>query len=326
MIQSIEDATATAGASLLRACAVAIALVVAVATPALGQPTSPPALVGLKRTVAVDVFGGAELTAGLVAADGLTAILTDVLIEDGRFVVVERMALSSIQTEQQLGQGGSSTAETAAQGSRLIGASLLVKGAITKYNPEAGGGGLKIGGPGGRLLGLGAGVRTRKTTVSVSLRVIDTTTGQVIATVNAEGIASAREADAGVLNNRDGSTIGASAFRGTSLGKAVEDAILKAVGQIVLDQSSSPWTGLVVDNRSGAIYINAGADQNVQPSMVFGVYRKGEVLTDPGTGAVLDVAMERLGSVRVETVREKLSIGQVIGGQPPARGDLLRAE
>ena len=72
--------------------------------------------------------------------------------------------------------------------------------------------------------------------------------------------------------------------------------------------------------------INAGAEQNVAPGMVFAVYRKGEALTDPGTGTVLEVEMTRLGRLRVDTVREKVSVASLIDGPPPARGDLLRAE
>lgn len=290
---------------------------------ALAQPAPRPAFTGLKKTAAVDVFGGAELTAGLVAADGLTALLTDVLIQDGRFVVVERAALTSIQTEQQLGQTGATTAETAAQSNRMIGARYLIKGAITKYNPNAGGGGLSIGGVGGGLLGAGA--RSKTATVTISLRLIDTTTGQVVSTVNATGSASSQGVDAGLVNKK-GATLGLNGFRETALGKACEDAIRKAVEKIVLDAGSIPWTGLVVDNRGGQIYLNAGADQNVQAGMVFTVFRQGETLTDPGTNAVLDVSFERLGTVRVETVRDKISIGQVIDGQAPARGDLIKAQ
>lgn len=313
--------------AILRTVVAALMLGGLFAAPALAQPAPAPAFAGLKKTVAVDMFGGAELTQGMVAADGLAAMLTDILSRDGRFVVVERQALSSLQTEQQLGQGGSTTAETSAQPSRLIGAALLVKGAVTKFNPNAGGVGLRIGGmPSGSKLGLGGGVGSRKTTLSVSLRLIDTTTGQVISTVNADGAASSREADAGVLNKFNGSTVGLNTFRGTSLGKAAEDAITKAVAQIALDAGKVPWSGLVVDVRSDAVIINAGADQNVQPGMTFGVYRKGEVLTDPGTGAVLDVAIDRLGALRVDTVREKVSTARLVDGQSPMRGDMLKSE
>ncbi|MDB5469582.1 MAG: putative Curli production assembly/transport component CsgG precursor [Caulobacter sp.] len=287
------------------------------------QAVPPPAFTGLKKTVAVDLFGGAELTAGQVASDGMTAMLTDVLINDGRFVVVERQSLTSIQTEQQLGQTGATTAETAAQSNRLIGARFIVKGAITKYNPSAGGGGVNVGGFGGGLLGAGASSKTA--TVTISLRLIDTTTGQVVSTFNGTGSASSQRADAGLVNSKGG-TLGLNGFRETSLGKALEDAIKKAVAKIGLDVGKIPWTGLVVDNRGGQIYLNAGADQNVQPGMAFAVFRQGETITDPGTGAVLDTSFERVGTVRVDSVREKISIGQMVDGQPPMRGDLLKAQ
>lgn len=305
---------------MLHALVLGLALMTLAAGPAFAQPGS------LKKTVAVDVFGGSELTAGTVSADGLTAMLTDILINDGRFVVVERQALASIQTEQQLGSSGGARVETAAASGGLTGANLVIKGAITKYNPNAGGGGLSIGGAPAGMFSAGAGLRTRKTTVSISLRLIDTTTGQVIATVNADGSASGQQADAGLINKTDGSTLGANTFRETAIGKAVQDAILKAVNQIVLNAGGVPWSGLVVENRGGQVYVNAGADQNVQAGMTFGIYRKGEALIDPGTGQVLDLAMERLGSIRIGTVREKFSIGQVVEGQEPSRGDLLKVE
>ncbi|MCR5879649.1 CsgG/HfaB family protein [Phenylobacterium sp. J367] len=305
----------------LFAVLLALAGGVAAATPSAAQA-------GLKKTIAVDSFGGAELTAGMVAADGLTAMLTDVLIADGRFVVVERAGLGAIQTEQQLGQSGSAGGETAAQSSRLIGAGLLVRGAITKYNPNAGTAGVRVSGlPGGALLGaMGGGLQNRKTSVAISLRLIDTTTGQVISTVAADGVAATQEADAGLANRSDGSTLGLNALKGTALGKAVEDAIKKAVERIALDAGAVPWSGLVVESRGPSVYINAGADQNVAPGMVFAIYRKGEALTDPGTGTVLDVEMTRLGRIRVDTVREKVSVASLVDGQAPARGDLLRAE
>ncbi len=302
----------------------ALTVGLAVAAPAAAQPA---VALGLKKTIAVDAFGGSELTAGLVAADGLAALLTDALITDGRFVVVERAGLTTIQTEQQLGQNGAAVAETAAQANRLIGASLIIRGAITKYNPTAGGSGLRVSGlRSGSSVGLGGGVQNRRTTMTISLRLIDSTTGQVISTVSAEGAATSRETDAGLLNRNSGQTVGLNTLRGSALGKAAEDAIKKAVNQIALDAGKTPWSGLVVEARGPSIFINAGADQNVQPGMTFGVYRKGEVLTDPGTGAVLDVTIDRLGAVRVDSVREKVSVASLVEGLPPMRGDMLRAE
>jgi curli biogenesis system outer membrane secretion channel CsgG len=289
--------------------------------PALAQPS------GLRKTVAVESFGGSEVFGGQVASDGPPALLTEILMEDRRFVVVERAALSGLQSEQQLGQGGSTTSETAPSSGRMIGASYLIRGAVTAYNPSAGGGGLRLGGmPGGSGLGLGAGLQSRKSTVKISLRLIDAATGQVVATSNAEGTASSRDMDAGVVDLNNGATLGLNTLKSTSMGKALEDAIRKALAGLTLDTKKTPWTGLVVDVRGETIILNAGADQNVGEGMVFGVYRKGETLTDPGTGEVLDVDIQRLGSVQVESVREKVSIARMVEGQSPSRGDLLKAE
>lgn len=289
--------------------------------PAWAQPS------GLRKTVAVESFGGSEVFGGQVASDGPPALLTEILMEDGRFVVVERAALSGLQSEQQLGQGGSTRSETAPASGRMIGASYLIRGAVTAFNPSAGGGGLRLGGmPGGSALGLGAGIQSRKSTVKISLRLIDAATGQVVATSSAEGTGSSRDMDAGVVDLNNGATLGLNTLKSTSMGKALEDAIRKALAGLTVDNKRAPWTGLVVDVRGDTVILNAGADQNVGAGMVFGVYRRGETLTDPGTGEVLDVDIQRLGSVQVESVRDKVSTARMVEGQSPARGDLLKAE
>ncbi len=300
----------------------AAAIVLAGAAPALAQAPS-----GLKHTVAVDQFGAAELTQGAAAGDSLTAMLTDELIADGHFIVVERQGLGAIQTEQQLGQGAA-TGGAPAKTNQLIGASLLVRGAVTKFNANAGGSSMSLGGfsGAGGLLGAGGGVKSNKATMEISLRLIDTTTGQVLATALGQGSASSHDVNAGLTNNRTGGTLGADTFRATPIGKAAQDAIHIAVGKLAAGLGNVPWTALVVDNRAGVIYINAGADQNVQPGLTMGAYHKGEVITDPGTGAVLDVAMDKVGVIQVDTVKEKLSLAHVVSGNAPARGDMLKAE
>ena len=303
--------------------ALALALGLAAIAPGAGFAQGAP---GLKHTIAVDSFGASELTQGGVAADSLTALLTDELTADGRFIVVERNGLSSVQTEQQLGSQGAATSETSAKANQMIGASLLIRGAVTKFNANAGGGGLSLSGAGGGLMGLGGGMKTNKATMEVSLRLIDSTTGQVLATAVGDGSASSKDINAGLTNNRTGATVGTNAFKATPIGKAAQDAIHIAVGKLGAGLANVPWSALVVDDRDGKVYINAGADQNVQAGQTMGAYHKGQVMTDPGTGAVLDVAMDKVGTIQVDTVRDKISIAHVVSGGAPARGDMLKVE
>lgn len=278
-----------------------------------------------KKTIAVDQFLAAESTGGRVTGDGLTALLIDALVADGRFVVVERTGLSSIQAEQGMGTSAATTAETAPKSGQLIGANVIIRGAVTKYEENAGGGSIGVSGmPLGNWFSPGAGVKHKNSTLAISLRLIDATTGQIIGTYKAEGSASATGADAGIVNTKTGLGISADAFRATPIGQAAEDAINKAVTIIADGMQNVPWSATVVDASGGKVYVNAGTNRNVTPGMVLLAYRKGRVLTDPGTNEVLEIEMERVGSVRIDGVREKLSTAVKLDGPNLTRGDILK--
>lgn len=283
---------------------------------------------GLKKTVSVDQFLATEGLGGAVTSDGMTALLTAALVKDGRFIVVERTGLGNVLAEQALGQGAGTSAETAATAGQLIGAGIIVRGAVTKFEPAASGGGVSLGGlPVGSFLApfaTRAGLKRETAVMEISLRLVDTTTGQVISTSAAKGTASSNSADAAIVDSSSGASVGAGGFRTTPIGQAGEQAIVKAVEQIAAGMKGVPWTALVVDTDDGTVYVNAGADRNVQSGMVLNVYRKGRVFTDPATGMVLEVSLDKIGVIQVGGVREKLSTAVVVSGGAPARGDLLR--
>jgi curli biogenesis system outer membrane secretion channel CsgG len=278
-----------------------------------------------KKTIAVDQFLAAESTGGAVTGDGLTALLIDALIQDGRFVVVERTGLASVQAEQSLGASGASTAETAPKGGQLIGANVIVRGTVTKYAADAGGGTIGISGlPLGDWFSPGANVKHKTSTIEISLRLIDATTAQVIATYNAKGSASATGAGAGIVSNNTGLGISADAFRATPIGQAAQDAIVKAVALIAAGMQNVPWSSSIVDVSGNKVYVSGGTDRNITTGMVLTAYRKGKVLTDPSTNQVLDVELTRVGSVRVDGAREKISTAVQVDGTMLNRGDILK--
>src|ERR1700675_2608549 len=63
--------------------------------------------------------------------EGLAEMLTSEVCKTGQFIVVERLALGDIVREQELGQTGLIRGETAARTGQVLGAQILVKGAIT---------------------------------------------------------------------------------------------------------------------------------------------------------------------------------------------------
>ena len=86
------------------AWAAALFLASAGASSVLAQPAQGGR--ALKHTIAVDAFGGGDLTEGAASPESLNALLTDALLNDGHFIVVERAGLAGVQGEQQLGQSG----------------------------------------------------------------------------------------------------------------------------------------------------------------------------------------------------------------------------
>lgn len=192
---------------ILPAAIAALALVFATAAPTAAQTPASETPCAF-AAVTIESFDGAELMGGVVSGDGLSAMLMDVLISGGRFSVVEK------------GSAGASAAR------------FQVKGSIVRYDPIAGSAGVQVGGLPVVGRALGAGAKHRVAKVAIMLRLIDPATGQVVAVARAEGAASAQEADAGMLNSRDGSTMGANALRATSVGKALEDAMRKAAADL----------------------------------------------------------------------------------------------
>ncbi len=250
--------------------------------------------------------------------EGLTEMLTTELFRTGRFVMVERAALAEVVKEQELGQTGLIQKETATRVGELLGAQLLVSGAVTEFEEASKGGGTGIN-LGGFLLG----VRGTTSHVAVDIRLVDVTTGQILKSFNAEG--KAEETGFALASTRTRVPFGSDAFTRTPLGKATRDAVAKAVAFIVGEMEALPWTGQVVLARGNEIFVNAGTNANLRPGARFAVYSKGDELKDPSTGMSLGSRDTHIGTLILREVQEKFSVGDYEGRAAVKRGDLLKA-
>ena len=259
--------------------------------------------------------GGPDLGAGVAAQ------LTTALIESGQFIVIERADLASVLREQELGAQRLASGETAAQVGRLLGAQLLVRAVITEFEQRAGGGGLRLGfGSGSGLGALGAAANTG--VVGIDVRLVDTTTGQVVQSYRAEGKVEDRGVSADIGNRN--LSFGTDTFERTPLGRAAREAIGKAVGFVVAASRSVPWSGRVVEVSGDQLFVNAGADAGVRTGDAFVVSTVVRELTDPASGALLGVIEERVGEVRIQSVEPGYSVARMTAPFATKRGDLVR--
>lgn len=120
----------------------------------------------------------------------LADALSNELNSTGKFTVVERQKLDAVLSEQELAELGLVKKETAAQKGELTGARYLVLGKVTSYEEgvaeESSGGsfGINLG-----IVNFGNSGRKSKQEayVAIDLRVVDTTTGEVVYSRTVEG-------------------------------------------------------------------------------------------------------------------------------------------
>ena len=296
------------------------------ARPSAAPTATPfPKLVGPKKRIAVAKFDAiGSFVAKYGSADiggGLSAQLATALADTGRFIILERADLPSVLREQEMGLQKVTTAETSARAGQILGAQLLIRGAVTEFEQNAGGGGVRLG-VGSGLLGGGVGEKKTHGIVGMDVRLVDTTSGQVLLSRRAEAKISstsvAADASASVVN------LTGESFQNTVLGQATRSAIEQAVAFIVATMDKVPWTGRVVEAAEGDVYVNAGSTAGLLAGDVLHVSAVVREMTDPATGAVLKVVEQPLGDVEVVTVEEAVSLAKASTPFQTKRGDVVR--
>ena len=108
-------------------------------------------------------------------------------------------------------------------------------------------------------------------------------------------------------------------FKKTNAGKAIEKAVDEGVGFLVSQLEEIPWSGKVILSKGKKVYINRGSREGVSVGQAFDVGEP-EVLRDPDTGEVLDQTIEKLGTIQVTQVKEKIAICKVVDGSGVKKG------
>jgi curli biogenesis system outer membrane secretion channel CsgG len=118
---------------------------------------------------------------------GMADQVVDALVNDGTFRVIERKKLNTVLAEQDFSNSDRAdpSAGKLAKIGKVLGVKYIISGSITKFGGEEknyGGAGLVKG----KLGGLG--LKKAKTEVTLTARMIDATTGEILISAKGEGI------------------------------------------------------------------------------------------------------------------------------------------
>lgn len=250
--------------------------------------------------------------------DNMRLMLESSLAATNRFVMVERGELGAIMAEQDLQSGkraahGSGVAQTG----KIRSARFLAAGAITEASTDTSGDGGGI-----NLRGFRIGGSSEKSVVVAVVKLIDTTSGEIVASERIRGEAGHTRLNLGYQGSDFGGQLGA--FARTPLGEAAQNCIDQAVVFIARRMESEAVEGSIVSIAGEEIIINLGEKFGIGAGQAFVVRERGEVLTDPSTGEVLDVREGGVvATIEVTRVREKVSYCKLVQGTMPARGDTV---
>lgn len=264
---------------------------------------------GLRYTISVTEFENQAGWSGRYSlGQAWGEVMTDILNQTGKFIVLGEADMRGAALDEQdfAASGRTAGGAKAPATGQMTPAQILVKGAIThvQHDTSGGGGGLRVG-------RVRVGGKKEKAEINAVIYLVDSTTGQVLASQRVTGEAGRRGGTFGYSGRGWGGDVGG--FKNDNVGQAVEDAVSQGVDWIVNQLEGIPWTGEVALVRDGKIYINRGSREGVASGQTFVVGAE-EVIRDPSTGEVLDRAITELATLRASDVKEKLTICDVVSG------------
>ena len=284
---------------------------------------------GTVKTVVASIFGTDQ-----DVGKGITDLMVQKLVTDGKYRVIERAALDKIIAEQNFNNSDRADPSSASKIGRILGVDTIILGSITKFGRDD----KQVGGVGGGHSGwtgavLGAGKKESKAVVAITARVVNTTTGEILASVTGNGESSRSGmflgggGGSGYSGGGGAFDMSSSNFAQTILGEAVNKAVADCATQLdnaagTLPTIHATYSGVVADVSGNTLIINIGNKVGVRAGDVIQISRPVRTVKDPTTGKVLKTVTSQLGTATVTDVDADSATATYSGATPPKVGDV----
>jgi len=270
----------------------------------------------LMKRIAVARFEDRSGSGWSNVGEGVSDMLVTALVKTGKFQVMERSDLDKVIAEQQLGESGVLTPETAPKAGKILGVEMIVVGSVSEF-------GVSEREISGGIANIGGGVTRKVARAAVDLRLVNTTTGEIVAAETEDGT----ESTLGFGGNyEDINFSDVSTWNTTDVGKACREAVDKCTDLISEKAPSIPWSGKILKvNGDGTVIIKPGSKAGVRTGDEFDVFRAGEEIKDPDTGLSLGSEETKIGSISVtgDMLNGQASKARVVSGTLQT-GDIVR--
>jgi curli biogenesis system outer membrane secretion channel CsgG len=275
-------------------------------------------------TVAVLNFDTAGLTSNWWGAFqpgvAISDLVTDQLVNGGKFNVVDRNKLTNILQEHNLGNTGEVSPATAVASGQLIGARYLIVGNVVQFakTSQSGGGGIGISIP----FAGNVNASTQRVTLQVTVRVIDALTGQIMQSFPDQQSKSSTSWGAGGLGGFTGGLVGGSysnqQFTSSTMGQLINSMAVDIANKLdpskfVASAPAGPaLSGKIIGVDGQSFIINLGSSQGVAVGTFFDVFNVRQ-LKDPDSGKIL-TSRAPIGKIQIISVDADTAIGKALPG------------
>jgi curli biogenesis system outer membrane secretion channel CsgG len=252
----------------------------------------------------------------------LSDLLTDRMVNGGRFNVLDRTHLSSTLGEHQLAASGEVDPQTAIRAGRMTGARYLVSGNILQLD-QTGASGASAGSLLPNWVGSAVGgVNTHRVTIKVAVRVIDARTGQIVQSFSDEATRTGTSWSAGGWGGGAAGSYSNEQFVNSDMGHLIDDEANKISSALDASRFNSgpvapALTGNIAAIQGSNVIINIGANAGVAVGQQFDIV-KATSLVDPTTHQVLHVN-QNIGKLQIDSVSQNAAVGHVISGHAAVR-------
>lgn len=272
---------------------------------------------------------------------GIADLLVDKLVNDGTYSVIERKALDKIIAEQNFSNSDRADPSSAAKIGKILGVDAIIIGSITQFgrdDKKTSVGGAGLGGVTGRFGLGGVAKKDSKAVVAITARMINTDTGEILASATGTGESSRSGTSligAGGSNTALGAgglDMSSSNFANSILGEAVRSSVNSVAQQLESKAGAMPVKTVAIDGMvadasgDGTLILNVGSTAGVKVGDRLAVKRVGRKITDPATGKVLRQVEDAIGQVTITEVDAGSSVGKFSGTGTPKVGDVVKSQ
>ena len=140
--------------------------------------------------------------------------------------------------------------------------------------------------------GVFSNTRTQTVEAAVAIRLIDVSTGLILYSDEAKGMAE-------VTTKRTMGVGGNAGYDATLSDKAISEAIGQLVENIINKCTNKPWCTYFLAYDSDAQLIAGGTSQGVSVGDTFAVMTRGKKVKNPQTGMMIELPRKQIGTVTV---------------------------